>query len=89
MVLFVSIDDDPAVGRDRGTDWMSSLYGIPAKAFERHLVHGTADEVAQRVAAYRKAGARHVAIYVTADQPMEQFERLVSASSAPAGPTRR
>ena len=89
MVLFVSIDDDPKVGRTRGTGWMSSLYGIPAKAFERHLVQGTADEVAQVVATYRKAGARHVAIYVTADQPMEQFERLVAAMSVPGRPTRR
>ncbi len=36
MVLFVSIDDDAAQSRRRGTRWMSSLYGIPAKAFERH-----------------------------------------------------
>ena len=43
IVLFVSIDDDPAVGAKRGTGWMSSLYGIPAKAFDRHIVSGTAE----------------------------------------------
>ena len=42
MVLFVSVDDDPIACASRGTEWMSSLYGIPAKAFERHLVAGTA-----------------------------------------------
>ncbi len=57
MVLFVSIDDDVTVGLRRGTEWMSSLYGIPAKAFERHLVSGTAAEVADVVATYRAAGA--------------------------------
>jgi alkanesulfonate monooxygenase SsuD/methylene tetrahydromethanopterin reductase-like flavin-dependent oxidoreductase (luciferase family) len=88
MVLFVSIDDDPTVGRRRGTAWMSSLYGIPAKAFERHLVSGSADEVADVVATYRNAGAEHVAVYVTADQPLEQFDRLVSALSV-AGVTTR
>jgi alkanesulfonate monooxygenase SsuD/methylene tetrahydromethanopterin reductase-like flavin-dependent oxidoreductase (luciferase family) len=88
MVLFVSIDDDATVGRRRGTAWMSSLYGIPAKAFERHLVSGTADEVAGVVATYRNAGAEHVAVYVTADQPLEQFDRLVAALSV-AGVTTR
>jgi alkanesulfonate monooxygenase SsuD/methylene tetrahydromethanopterin reductase-like flavin-dependent oxidoreductase (luciferase family) len=79
MVLFVSLDRDRARGVARGTGWMSSLYGIPAKAFERHLVAGTPDEVARRVAEYRSAGAEHVAIYVTDDRPIDQFERLVAA----------
>jgi alkanesulfonate monooxygenase SsuD/methylene tetrahydromethanopterin reductase-like flavin-dependent oxidoreductase (luciferase family) len=88
MVLFVSIDDDPATARVAGTTWMSSLYGIPAKAFERHLVAGTASEVAERVAVYQAAGAEHVVVYVTADQPIEQFERLVSALPAAGARTR-
>lgn len=88
MVLFVSIDSDPAVALDRGTEWMSSLYGIPAKAFARHLVSGTAAEVAAVVAAFHGAGAEHVAVYVTEDQPLEQFERLMAAlpvAGMPAG----
>jgi alkanesulfonate monooxygenase SsuD/methylene tetrahydromethanopterin reductase-like flavin-dependent oxidoreductase (luciferase family) len=88
MVLFVSIDDDPVTARVTGTTWMSSLYGIPAKAFERHLVAGTSSEVAERVAVYQAAGAEHVAVYVTADQPIEQFERLVSALPAAGARTR-
>ncbi len=79
MVLFVSLDQDHARGVAKGSAWMSSLYGIPAKAFERHLVAGTPDEVAGRVAEYRSAGADHVAIYVTDDRPIDQFERLVEA----------
>ncbi len=87
MVLFVSIDDDPVTGLDRGTRWMSSLYGIPAKAFDRHLVAGTAAEVAEVVATYRSAGAQHVAIYVTQDQPLDQFDRLTSALRGAGMPT--
>jgi alkanesulfonate monooxygenase SsuD/methylene tetrahydromethanopterin reductase-like flavin-dependent oxidoreductase (luciferase family) len=82
IVLFVSVDDDPAQARRRGTGWMSSLYGIPAKAFDRHLVSGTADEVAAVMDEFRTQGARHVAVYVTDDQPIEQFERVVAALSA-------
>ncbi len=86
MVLFVTIDDDAGVARQRGTGWMSSLYGIPAKAFDRHLVHGTAAEVADVVASFRSAGAEHVAVYVTADRPLDQFERLVAALPAAGAP---
>jgi alkanesulfonate monooxygenase SsuD/methylene tetrahydromethanopterin reductase-like flavin-dependent oxidoreductase (luciferase family) len=82
IVLFVSIDDDTEVGRSRGTRWMSTFYGLPSKAFDRHLVYGTAREVADVVSAYRRAGAEHVGVYVTDDQPLEQFERLVSALPA-------
>jgi alkanesulfonate monooxygenase SsuD/methylene tetrahydromethanopterin reductase-like flavin-dependent oxidoreductase (luciferase family) len=87
MVLFVSVDDDPVVAEARGTAWMSSLYAIPAKAFRRHLVSGSAHQVAEVVAAYRRAGAAHVAVYVTADQPLEQFERLSGALAAVGAPT--
>jgi hypothetical protein len=83
-VLFVSIDDDPNRSRQRGTRWMSSLYGIPPKAFDRHLVAGTADEVAGVVAAFRDAGARHLVVYVTDDRPLHQFERLMTALPAAA-----
>jgi alkanesulfonate monooxygenase SsuD/methylene tetrahydromethanopterin reductase-like flavin-dependent oxidoreductase (luciferase family) len=88
LALFVSIDDDPNRGLARGAGWMGSLYGLPAKAFARHLVSGTADEVASVVAAFCAAGARHVAIYVTADEPLGQFERLVAALPAAGVRTR-
>jgi alkanesulfonate monooxygenase SsuD/methylene tetrahydromethanopterin reductase-like flavin-dependent oxidoreductase (luciferase family) len=88
IVLFVSVDDEPRTGLHRGTGWMSLLYGIPAKAFERHLITGTAVEVAEVVAAFRRAGAEHVAVYVTADQPLEQFERLMAALPAAGVRTR-
>jgi alkanesulfonate monooxygenase SsuD/methylene tetrahydromethanopterin reductase-like flavin-dependent oxidoreductase (luciferase family) len=88
IVLFVSVDDDPVRGSKKGTGWMSSLYGIPAKAFERHIVSGTAAEVAEVVTTYRRAGAEHVAVYVTEDQPLEQFERLTSALAAVGTPAR-
>ncbi len=79
MTLFVSIDDEPDIAVDRGTRWMSSLYAIPAKAFERHLVAGNAMEVAKVVTAFRQAGAHHVSLYVTDDNPLPQFEHLMTA----------
>lgn len=89
MVLFVSLDADRDRGVAKGTGWMGSLYGLPPKAFERHLVCGTPDEVAARVAAYRSVGARHVAVYVTDDEPVDQFTRLMEALPAAGVPTGR
>lgn len=79
VVLFVSVDDDPGEARRRGLSWMSSLYGLPVKAFARHLVAGTAADVADRVDAYRRAGAEHVVVYVTDDHPLPQFGALQAA----------
>jgi alkanesulfonate monooxygenase SsuD/methylene tetrahydromethanopterin reductase-like flavin-dependent oxidoreductase (luciferase family) len=81
VVLFASIDDDADEGLRRGTSWMSSLYGIPAKAFRRHLVAGSAETVARTVNAYREAGADHVALYITDDRPLPQIDRLLAALS--------
>jgi alkanesulfonate monooxygenase SsuD/methylene tetrahydromethanopterin reductase-like flavin-dependent oxidoreductase (luciferase family) len=82
IVLFVSIDPDRTVSHQRGTAWLSSFYGLPARVFDRHIVSGTAADVAGIVAQYRQAGAEHVAVYVTDDRPLEQFERLMSAVAA-------
>jgi alkanesulfonate monooxygenase SsuD/methylene tetrahydromethanopterin reductase-like flavin-dependent oxidoreductase (luciferase family) len=79
VVLFATVDDDHDQGIRRGTEWMSTLYGIPAKAFRRHLVVGSAESVARTVGAYRQAGAEHVALYITDDRPLPQVDRLMAA----------
>ncbi len=38
----------PTTAYRRGTRWMGSLYGLPAKAFSRHLVSGTAGRGGER-----------------------------------------
>ncbi|HEX4244045.1 MAG TPA: LLM class flavin-dependent oxidoreductase [Acidimicrobiales bacterium] len=81
VVLFASINDDTEEGLRRGTAWMSSLYGIPAKAFRRHLVVGGAETVARIITDYRMAGAEHVALYITDDQPIPQVDQLMAALS--------
>jgi alkanesulfonate monooxygenase SsuD/methylene tetrahydromethanopterin reductase-like flavin-dependent oxidoreductase (luciferase family) len=89
VVVFVSVDEDPEEARRRGLSWMSRLYGLPAKAFARHLVAGTAADVADRVDAYRRAGAEHVVVYVTDDRPLPQFGALQAALQPPDHPLSR
>ncbi len=72
IVAFVSVGG--AGADERGLGWMSSLYGLPARSFERHLVTGTARACATVLARYVDAGAQHVAVFVTTDDPLVQFE---------------
>lgn len=64
--------------RDEGARWLSSLYGIPPKAFARHLVAGPATQCAGHVRRYLDAGARHVVVMVAADDVVEHFSSLTA-----------
>jgi alkanesulfonate monooxygenase SsuD/methylene tetrahydromethanopterin reductase-like flavin-dependent oxidoreductase (luciferase family) len=66
---------------ERGCRWLSSLYGIPPKAFARHLVAGPADQCAGQIERYFAAGARHVAVMVADDRAGEHFAALSAALS--------
>lgn len=73
-----------AVGDDRrahlgGTRWLSALYGIPPKAFDRHLVAGSPARCAEEVALLADAGAEHVVLMVADDHPLDHFAGIVEA----------
>jgi alkanesulfonate monooxygenase SsuD/methylene tetrahydromethanopterin reductase-like flavin-dependent oxidoreductase (luciferase family) len=67
-----------------GCEWLSSLYGIPPRAFAKHLVSGPAEDCAGTIDAYRQAGAQHVVVMMAADDPLEHFEALRIALEAGA-----
>lgn len=78
VVLPVHVGPRPSAA-ERGCAWLSALYGIPAKAFGRHLVAGPAGACADAVARYLDAGASHVALMVADDDPLSHFGALVAA----------
>jgi len=73
-VVFASVGGPDA--KARGLSWMASLYGLPGRSFARHLVAGTARAGAAALARFSEAGAQHVAVFVTSDDPLVQFEDL-------------
>lgn len=79
VVVMATVGPDPDRAAERGTAWLASLYGIPAKAFARHLVAGPPGRCADAVSAFLDAGAAHVAVMVAGENPVEQF----AAISAP------
>ena len=74
IVVFVSVGGPDAI--ERGLGWMSTLYSIAPKAFARHLVAGDSRAVARSLLQFTEAGAEHIAVFVTADEPLGQFEEL-------------
>ena len=49
MVVFACVGDDE-LAPARGADWLSRLYRLPPKAFQRHLVAGSPESVRRRPA---------------------------------------
>ena len=78
VVIFLHVGEGEA-HLQRGTHWLSSLYRIPAKAFERHIVTGSAESCADQVRRYLEAGAEHVVAMVADDDAISHFEQLQDA----------
>jgi len=82
IVVFVSLGRDTV---DSGLRWMSTLYGLPARSFARHLVAGDARTCATALARFVEAGAQHVAVFLTTDEPSTRFEELAGEFARQAG----
>jgi alkanesulfonate monooxygenase SsuD/methylene tetrahydromethanopterin reductase-like flavin-dependent oxidoreductase (luciferase family) len=76
-VVFVHVGDDGAP--ERGSQWLSALYGLPAKAFDRHLVAGPADACAAALMQFAEGGARHIVVMVTGNGALGHFSALRAA----------
>jgi alkanesulfonate monooxygenase SsuD/methylene tetrahydromethanopterin reductase-like flavin-dependent oxidoreductase (luciferase family) len=84
VVVPVAVGEGPDVAA-RGCDWLAGIYGLPPKAFERHLVSGPAEACAAGITRYFDAGATHVALFVASDHPVDEFAPVAAALAA-AGP---
>jgi alkanesulfonate monooxygenase SsuD/methylene tetrahydromethanopterin reductase-like flavin-dependent oxidoreductase (luciferase family) len=85
VVVVVSTGPDAEVARKQGALWLSDLYDLPPRAFERHLIAGRAEDCAASVAEYQEAGASHVVVMVAADETLDHFGPLAEAlARAPA-----
>lgn len=86
VVVFARVGP-PEEAIPEGCAWLSTLYGIPAKAFERHIIAGTSEVCAAGLARFVEAGARHIAVMVAAPNAVQHFGYLRSAFMATAEST--
>ena len=78
VVVFACVgDDDQAPAR--GAEWLSDLYRLPPKAFQRHLVAGSPETCAAALDRYAEAGARHILVMVAGSPAVEHFGQLRAA----------
>jgi alkanesulfonate monooxygenase SsuD/methylene tetrahydromethanopterin reductase-like flavin-dependent oxidoreductase (luciferase family) len=78
VVVFVRVGPE-GEAHQQGAEWLSNLYGVPAKAFDRHLVAGSSEACANELGKFVHAGARHVVVMVAGNDPVQQFGYLRSA----------
>ena len=69
----------------QGAQWLAEMYGVPPRAFERHLVAGESEMCAAALGRYVEAGARHIVVMVAAAGAVRHFGLLRSAFVARAG----
>jgi alkanesulfonate monooxygenase SsuD/methylene tetrahydromethanopterin reductase-like flavin-dependent oxidoreductase (luciferase family) len=92
VVVFARVGSDDEAPQ-RGAAWLSDMYGVPAKAFDRHLVAGDPESCAATLNRYVEAGARHLIVMVAAAGAVAHFELLRAAfldraQAVPAGLSR-
>ncbi|MGD0747479.1 MAG: LLM class flavin-dependent oxidoreductase [Acidimicrobiales bacterium] len=78
VVVFACVGDDTEAPT-LGADWLSQLYRLPAKAFQRHLVAGSPETCATALRRYADAGARHIVVMVAGSPAVEHFTLLRNA----------
>ena len=72
VVVFACVGDDDEAPV-QGAQWLSELYRLPTKAFQRHLVAGSPDTCAAALDRYAEAGARHILVMVAGSPAVEHF----------------
>jgi alkanesulfonate monooxygenase SsuD/methylene tetrahydromethanopterin reductase-like flavin-dependent oxidoreductase (luciferase family) len=83
VVVFVRVGPEEVAYQD-GLRWLSDLYGLPARAFERHLVAGPTEDCAATLGRFVEAGAGHIVVMVAGTDAVSQFGLLRSAFVAHA-----
>jgi hypothetical protein len=78
VVVFVRVGPE-GEAHEQGGEWLSTLYGVPAKAFERYLVAGPSEVCAAELGKFVEAGARHVVVMVAGPDAVQHFGFLRSA----------
>ncbi len=83
VVVFARVGR-PDEAMEQGCRWLSELYGIPARAFEKYLIAGPSEACAAGLARFVRAGARHIVVMVAAPNAVTHFGYLRSAFVAHA-----
>lgn len=74
MQFWLAVGDDAAVARANLAAGMESTYQVPFDRFERYSPYGSVRQVAEFIAPYIEAGARHINLLPMQDSPEANIE---------------
>jgi alkanesulfonate monooxygenase SsuD/methylene tetrahydromethanopterin reductase-like flavin-dependent oxidoreductase (luciferase family) len=89
MQFWTSVGPGSEEARERVAEGMHATYRLPFERFERYTPFGTAAEVADFIAPYVEAGARHINLIHVQDTPEETVERAAESAKRCANSRRR
>jgi alkanesulfonate monooxygenase SsuD/methylene tetrahydromethanopterin reductase-like flavin-dependent oxidoreductase (luciferase family) len=78
VVLYVHVDADEERARQRAGAYTEAMYQMPFERFARYTIWGSAERVAEAIAAYAQAGVEEVVLTPLTGEPLEQIERLAA-----------
>jgi alkanesulfonate monooxygenase SsuD/methylene tetrahydromethanopterin reductase-like flavin-dependent oxidoreductase (luciferase family) len=81
MQVWMGIDADKALAKQKVGGSMQAFYQLPFESFERYTPYGTPEEIAEFLAPYVEAGCRWLN-FVVADAPDAVLERSVAVRDA-------
>jgi alkanesulfonate monooxygenase SsuD/methylene tetrahydromethanopterin reductase-like flavin-dependent oxidoreductase (luciferase family) len=76
--MFLHVTEDAGAAEDLVADVLAPTLGRPAEQLRERLLVGPAGECAEKLEAYRAAGAERVVVWPVGD-PLRQLERFHEA----------
>lgn len=78
-VLVIASVDRAGWSADNARNWATNLFRADPAAIERHVITGSAGQVADRLRSFSEAGAGHIAVLIASDDAVEAHSALAKA----------
>lgn len=76
LALSVHVDANEGRAREAAEDYTQAMYGMPFERVARYTPIGSAERVAERIAAYAEAGVEELVLTPLTGEPLAQIPRL-------------
>ncbi|MGH3051063.1 MAG: LLM class flavin-dependent oxidoreductase [Gaiellaceae bacterium] len=76
LAVSVHVDANEGRAREAAEDYTQAMYGMPLERVARYTPIGDAERVAERLAAYARAGVEEFVLTPLTGEPLEQLPRL-------------
>ncbi len=76
LVLSVHVDANEGLARQRASEYTKAMYGLDFERVERWTAFGSAEHVAEQIAAYAQAGVEELVLTPLTGDPLGQIEHL-------------